>query len=160
MKNESEIILAILVIAGAFYYLSTKSESSSKSGSGGVSGGGGLDISCPQDHIYDISTATCKLDCPAGTVEVAHPVSGDHACFELNSDINADGVVSTEDILNFLSVFGTETGQYTNNLISDFNQDGWITTGDLLVILGSFGQEVRKGINGGLTLTGGFINAV
>ena len=152
MKNEGEIILAVLVVAGAIYYYTTyRSEEKISQNT---------NVNCGREGAYDLITRTCVTECGENTVTIAHPETGDLGCFTLNTDMDQDGMISTSDLLIFLGAFGTQVGEYTSNQLADYDQDGYITTGDLLVLLGNFGQAVKKQPDGGILLTGGFINAV
>ena len=152
MKNEGEIILAVLVVAGALYYYTTYRSDKKISQN--------TDVDCGRERAYDIETRSCVPECGEGTVTVAHPETGDLGCLTLNTDLNQDGMITTADLLIFLGAFGTQVGEYTNNQLADYDQDGYITTQDLLTILANFGYAVKKQPDGGILLTGGFINAV
>jgi len=53
-------------------------------------------------------------------------------------DLNGDGVVGTQDLLQILSQYGS-TGE---NLLGDLNNDGAVTVGDLLILLNNFAQNI------------------
>jgi len=53
-------------------------------------------------------------------------------------DLDQDGYVSTLDLLDVLTQFGTLVPDGTG---ADFNGDGAISIGDILIFLGQFGNE-------------------
>lgn len=55
-------------------------------------------------------------------------------------DLNGDGLVSTNDLLYILAVFGRQVAEDSSFGIADGNGDGLINTQDLLGLLASFGR--------------------
>ena len=60
------------------------------------------------------------------------------------ADFDADGTVTTQDLLTFIGGYGQGV-PYQEQL--DLNQDGNVTVGDLLLFLGSFGEENDNNIS-------------
>jgi hypothetical protein len=56
-------------------------------------------------------------------------------------DLNSDGLVSTNDLLYLLAVFGDDVGGNPSVAIADGNGDGRIGTNDLLGLLAFFGRS-------------------
>ncbi|MBN8645784.1 MAG: hypothetical protein J0L61_11170 [Planctomycetes bacterium] len=54
------------------------------------------------------------------------------------ADLNADGIVSTPDLVPFLGAFGDLV---TPGDRGDFNGDGLVSTPDLVIFLGQFGRQ-------------------
>jgi hypothetical protein len=59
-------------------------------------------------------------------------------------DTTGDGIVSTNDLLFVLAVWGRETAGVDDQAVAaqaaDFNSDGAVNTDDLLLLLARFGQ--------------------
>lgn len=55
-------------------------------------------------------------------------------------DLNGDGLISTNDLLYILAVFGRQIADDSSIRVADGNGDGLINTQDLLGLLASFGR--------------------
>lgn len=63
---------------------------------------------------------------------LAHRKPGDITC---PSDVNGDGIVNTNDLLNLIAVWGSKDPN------ADVDDDGVVNVNDLLILIKDFGQE-------------------
>lgn len=83
-----------------------------------------------------------------GSVGTGSPIFFDNlsikyfsGCTSCSADLNGDCVVNNDDMLIFLSVFGTSCPEGTIGCPGDFNFDGVVDNSDMLMFLASFGAS-------------------